>query len=890
MEEKKKEKEVEKQMAELRKKREKQMEEDRRFQEREKIKSLDDLEEKLEDFLVVENVRCERRSDKLYIYRLVTDPQLRVKYSVEIDDDLTVEVFLEKTKLPVMKLNNVKLVFPVMTPTLSVVQTIVKKMNGMVDDDNSPTLDGRKESAVVVKNLLNSFATDSNKDHINFILQQIDCVSRHVSHYRWSSDIITFLGFFMALFPRAYYFLMRSQRLTLPSPTIVKELSHEKFTYIPKVKRHASAQDTSVVLVINEVDVRPFSGVFKKKGYSTACVYVFSVSSLITAFKEVIYVTPVQTDYTPAKLHGTLLKLIVALETTGFIVVGLVSDNLPFNIDAVSRLVDPPKLSVAYVHPCDDKRPLFYIIDPAHTFKCIRDDWLITPEGIIKFPNFHVPDHENLLNAKFSDLKKLMEPPPNDTITYTHSITKLALNPVFPHKRDIKLVLQLFNDAVINDLTALSQLESDDVSETAQFINILSNWYKVAGFDSLDETIYEGLTQPLSLESESFKYLETLLDWAEKWGEIIENERSKLKAELEAQLAEKHAKQAERAAKAVLAELTGAKKRKRKRPKKSEEKDGESSTINESESAPVEKEQQVRKEPEPEVNEADVYQPNGNVNWVEQNLNAICGRINFQVPGQTFTLNQNNGYPNCGQNVYNYQQHDHHLFGIHSGYEFNHAATSSNTYYQNQNQVQNQYFTSCAQNYGGPQQAQPAHQNRGGGTHGQIMDLDAQPPVTVILGEPSSNGSAGPADRSQPPELLPIPKQKKPRTPKKRKSAAEAADGADPDATEKATESATPTKTVQRVRKPIPAQPPPVVIPQFSGGSRARAPRSLRFNFVKFETFTALKHSTYALLEITKYCIKELHMKHILAGKIHVDGLQMICVDSTFTPGADKDD
>ena len=40
------------------------------------------------------------------------------------------------------------------------------------------------------------------------------------------------------------------------------------------------------------------------------------------------------------------------------------------------------------------------------------------------------------------------------------------------------------------------------------------------------------------------------------------------------------------------------------------------------------------------------------------------------------------------------------------------------------------------------------------------------------------------------------------------------------------------------------------------------------------ETFFALKHTTTAILQITDYCVDELHMKYILRGKFQTDQLE----------------
>ncbi len=41
------------------------------------------------------------------------------------------------------------------------------------------------------------------------------------------------------------------------------------------------------------------------------------------------------------------------------------------------------------------------------------------------------------------------------------------------------------------------------------------------------------------------------------------------------------------------------------------------------------------------------------------------------------------------------------------------------------------------------------------------------------------------------------------------------------------------------------------------------------------ETFIALHHTTYAFLELTKYCIEELKMPYILDGKFRTDQLEV---------------
>ncbi|GFU30104.1 transposable element P transposase [Trichonephila clavipes] len=67
---------------------------------------------------------------------------------------------------------------------------------------------------------------------------------------------------------------------------------------------------------------------------------------------------------------------IVELDSIGFKVIGVVSDNNSINRKAMSNFSVPPKLSRVYPHPSDSSKPLFFVIDSVHIFKCIRNNWI----------------------------------------------------------------------------------------------------------------------------------------------------------------------------------------------------------------------------------------------------------------------------------------------------------------------------------------------------------------------------------------------------------------------------------------------------------------------------------------------------------------------------------
>ena len=71
------------------------------------------------------------------------------------------------------------------------------------------------------------------------------------------------------------------------------------------------------------------------------------------------------------ELYITIKKLVVGLESIGFKVIAVITDNNALNRKAMSKFVSPPKLSIVYPHPSNQIRPLFFLFDTVHLLKCV---------------------------------------------------------------------------------------------------------------------------------------------------------------------------------------------------------------------------------------------------------------------------------------------------------------------------------------------------------------------------------------------------------------------------------------------------------------------------------------------------------------------------------------
>lgn len=70
-------------------------------------------------------------------------------------------------------------------------------------------------------------------------------------------------------------------------------------------------------------------------------------------------------------LHNLVRDIICGLENIGYRVVAVV-----VNRKAMSQFELPPSNQIVFPHPSEHSRPLFFVIDPVHLLKCVRNNRL----------------------------------------------------------------------------------------------------------------------------------------------------------------------------------------------------------------------------------------------------------------------------------------------------------------------------------------------------------------------------------------------------------------------------------------------------------------------------------------------------------------------------------
>lgn len=150
-----------------------------------------------------------------------------------------------------------------------------------------------------------------------------------------------------------------------------------------KRAKHLQPYEKVVKLMLDEINLKAF---FDYKGGNVCCAahntaeaattaHVFMVQSLASSFKEVAHILPVK-SIDAAMLHNVTRKVLTGLESLEYEVICVITEDNAINRKTMSNFCSPPRLRFVYPHPCDETRPLFYIVDTVHLLKCVRNNWI----------------------------------------------------------------------------------------------------------------------------------------------------------------------------------------------------------------------------------------------------------------------------------------------------------------------------------------------------------------------------------------------------------------------------------------------------------------------------------------------------------------------------------
>lgn len=464
-------------------------------------------------------------------------PQLH--YSVVVNEQLQVSVFYKGVLISNIQ-NKYK--FPCKINYFHEIESILE----CVETCEAVDTKDKHHLLEIMQNILDKLIEGSDdKAFFQFVKSQIHLVSSR-DRLRYKPEDLLFFSLVQIISPAAYRFMRESGNLLMPHQSTIRRLCSslnvgpelEKLDsnflcYIKNKVPLLQSQDMIVTLMVDEIYIKQYldykggnvvGNAFDSQELASSA-HTFMISSIMSSYKDVVHILPVRT-VTAELLHRVLKKVVLGLEEVGFKVLAVVSDNNSVNRKAMTFFSNKPKMSIVYPHPADSSRPLFFVIDPVHLLKCIRNNWLNqkTDACSFRFPPFDGSSN-SLLEASFSEVRKLYNLESDKLLKYGYGLSLKALYPSSLEKQNVKLVIQIFNDYIVEALKTLGP--SNNLSKhvgTAEFIRIISLWWKILNV----KAPYKGLLkrdkmqEPLtnSNTDEQFIFLNNFLIWLDKWEEL----------------------------------------------------------------------------------------------------------------------------------------------------------------------------------------------------------------------------------------------------------------------------------------------------------------------------------------------------------------------------------
>ena len=219
-------------------------------------------------------------------------------------------------------------------------------------------------------------------------------------------------------------------------------------------------------------------------------IQAFMLTSLYSKNQDVIALYPVKQSSAnlPEKL---ILEVTKVLTEVGFTIITLIGDNHRMNraaygllsqkFAAEDPLIPPTILNSLKVSPCI-KNPfkpdstIFLLFDTVHLFKSIRNNWLNQSNLDESFIYPHFDNHNLILHANLSDLKKLYSKECENISKEAPALTKKVLFPSSFERQNVLLAVKLFDEKTI---VALENKNNEQISGTAEFLKVILNWWKI---------------------------------------------------------------------------------------------------------------------------------------------------------------------------------------------------------------------------------------------------------------------------------------------------------------------------------------------------------------------------------------------------------------------------
>lgn len=494
-------------------------------------------------------------NEHVLIAHIVGDESPWIKYSVVVKSDLTITLNLAKTAVERLGRH--------LTPPCiaNSKREVIEFLDGIqrFDSDIGTCSETSEEEiyATVITLLSKIPQAKDTAQSLQLLIEQVKLLSSKRDR-RYSADFMIVCCLLHIISPNAYRYLCSHGSIILPSQWTIQsicfsigmspELDQQNGSFLRYMARRISALvdiQRNVILTVDEINIKPFFDCQEKNNdevglassEAASSAFVFMVESLACSFKEVAHVSPVH-RVNGESLHRLMRSVICGLEDIGYRVVCVVTSNSPVNRKAMLSFKSSktmasdlapqktPTNDFVFPHPCDSQRPLFFLIDPVHILKRVRNTWLKQNDQCFLFPEFepNVNGQRRLLCASFNAIKNAYDLESDLLVQYGYALSKAAVSSTDVEKQNVQVALEIFNHSGPIALCAVGEKHDiEHYKETTIFIEIVAKWWTIVsmktpseGLRLRDEFQNAGFPPPNNHE---VAFLYSFLDWLEEWSD-----------------------------------------------------------------------------------------------------------------------------------------------------------------------------------------------------------------------------------------------------------------------------------------------------------------------------------------------------------------------------------
>lgn len=424
-----------------------------------------------------------QEDDNVFLcYLIISDNIPTIEASMCIQQDFSVILSVKKENIPQTKI-------PKKLWLVRTVRTLEELLKFLEDKLKSYAYDELDVIDACINKLCSienecedtSILEEGKCNYLTFIIEQLKLYKVKPNFRRYSGETMLIAVSLFIQSSAAYFCLYKSNTIFLPHPRNIKKIICKisltdtdlsgSIKYLKTKLELLKSYEFLVNVHIDEVYINAqiqFKGgrIFGRSENSensskiAKTAQVFMISSLLSKYRDVVCIIPV-CNMTANQLKKYLLDVIVQVESIGFKIISVISDNGAINRKAFQLLSIDSTLQPYITHPADSERLLFLIFDTVHLLKCIRNCWIsIKKNGSLLYPDFDTNYKGEalvvqLFEASFKYLVQLYENEKSSLIKFGNLLSYKALYPSTIQKQNVKLALKIFDE---RNIAALKQL------------------------------------------------------------------------------------------------------------------------------------------------------------------------------------------------------------------------------------------------------------------------------------------------------------------------------------------------------------------------------------------------------------------------------------------------